>query len=171
MYANINLPSVWVYRSPQRNKYCRGPILAYWPRISYRRMNSSSSEYKQSINQPVLFPLARGRDEQLFKVSQLKEPNQSFQPLRESVHASILPLAERATTRRSSRLADTLEISAVCNLQSCPTPKDTPVADGSPVRPHILLTLYRVRPRGSASILTRDKLRDERWRRDSVRGE
>lgn len=28
----INLPSVWVYRSPQRNKYCRGPILAYWPR-------------------------------------------------------------------------------------------------------------------------------------------
>ncbi|TNN86754.1 hypothetical protein EYF80_002937 [Liparis tanakae] len=70
----------------------------------------------------------------------------------------------------SSRLADTLGISAVCNLRSCPTPKDTPVADGSPVRPHILLTLYRVRPRGSASILTRDKLRDERWRRDSVRG-
>lgn len=28
----INLPSVWAYRSPQRNKYCRGPILAYWPR-------------------------------------------------------------------------------------------------------------------------------------------
>lgn len=28
----INLPSVWVCRSPQRKKYCRGPILAYWPR-------------------------------------------------------------------------------------------------------------------------------------------
>lgn len=28
----VNLPPVRVYRSPQRKKYCRGPILAYWPR-------------------------------------------------------------------------------------------------------------------------------------------
>lgn len=32
LHMHINLPSVWVYRSPQRKKYCRGPILAYWPR-------------------------------------------------------------------------------------------------------------------------------------------
>lgn len=31
MKNSQNLPWVWVHRSPQRKKYCRGPILAYWP--------------------------------------------------------------------------------------------------------------------------------------------
>lgn len=68
----INLPSVWVYRSPQRKKYCRGPILAYWPRElsahEFLLKRKKTNNNLQSVNQFV-------RLGDYFQVSEQKKIN------------------------------------------------------------------------------------------------
>ncbi len=69
--------------------------------VSYLRMKSSSSE--QSINQSILFSLVRLCDNLPFQVSELNQPKQLIQPLREIIliRMSILPLQERTSKQWS----------------------------------------------------------------------
>lgn len=137
-YAFINLPSVWVYRSPQRNKYCRGPILAYWPRELSAHEFLLKRKTQQSINQSVPFSLAPLSDNLPFGVSEVKQPKQFISAAGRRSFSFTCPFFLSKSAPVSSGLSTRRHVGNFCShqLKTSPTPKDAPVTDGSPVRPH-----------------------------------
>lgn len=137
----INLPSVWVYRSPQRNKYCRGPILAYWPRMLpaqeflFKRKEKKGRE-PWSVNLSCLYL----SDFVTFCcLESLNQALQLIQSLNEFIHGSILSSTPKAH-QRASGLADTLAnfcSLSVANLTDAPRLSTSRRSNPpSPVRPH-----------------------------------
>lgn len=136
----INLPSVLAYRSPKRNKYCRGPILAYWPRKLPAHEFLLSGKEKDANPGQWICPVLYLGDFVAFCCSgALNLALQFLLSLNEFIQGSIYSSSPKAH-QWASALADTLANFCSLQLQTSPTPQDSPLADvpnpPSPVRPH-----------------------------------
>lgn len=172
----LNLPSLGVYRSPQRNRYCRGPILAYWPRklsmqeflpkqfnqsvpfssvpitVSARWTETTSKKEKKKKKKETILSHTKGGDK-----SQSYVRSSSPSPVRAHQWAEL------------SRLSDTLAVSAVTNsnITTDAQTETSPLPDGSAAStasPPWRLCFTRGSTRGDRSRPSPawDKLRDER---------
>lgn len=141
----INLPSVWVYRSPQRNKYCSGPILAYWPRklpaheFLFERKGKGGEPRSENLSCLYLSDFVA-----FCCLGALNQALQLILSLNEFIQGSISSSSPKAH-QWASALADTLANFCRLQLQTSPTPQDSPLTDvpnpPSPVRPHSADTL------------------------------
>lgn len=109
--------------------------------VSYRRMKSSSSE--QSINQSALLSLVRLCDNVPFQGSELKQPKAVNFSRWEKSFSFACPFFLSKSAPVSSGLSTRRHVGNFCShqLQTSPTPKDTPVTEGFRVRPHSSRTL------------------------------
>lgn len=135
----INLPSDWAYRSPQRNKYCRGPILAYWPRkLSAHEFLLQRKKKNQLINESF-FSLARLCNNSGYRFKLVNYNNQTnyFNRWRKSFPFTCPSLLSKSASV-SSGLPTRRHVRNFCShqTQTPPTHKDTPLPDDSPVGPH-----------------------------------
>lgn len=175
---HINLPSVWVYRSPQRKKYCRGPILAYWPRklsaheFVLKRKNKNKLN-TDSMNRACLHLSDFLTIYRVKFVSQNKQRSY-FSRWKKSFAGPFCFLSKSAPV--SSGLSTRRHVgkflqSPIANITDAPRPSGYRWVFPPTKSYRILPTLYQISPQGNGSILTRDKWGDERWRWDLVRGE
>lgn len=129
-----------MYRSPQRNKYCRGPILAYWPR--WLSMHEFLLKRKRTINESMNPVSTRVTLRQFTQVSELRR-TESVIRAAEGDHSHAHSSSPRAHQRTASRKFLQSTIVKKKTHHRCPKTLQLLTVYTTD---RVLLTLYRVTP-------------------------